>query len=220
MGPGEVAQAGGRVFRGDVALGRAEEFESDHELPDRRRAEERRQEVGVEVEPVVGQPVGRMLVDAHRVRERGFEEVLVSDGDGMEGVGEPLDVARLELIEPAEVSTGKDHRLEGPDRPERDDDDEGFVRVDGALGELLLQGGVAAEQTGSVGEREPFERGRLLAQLVRHARARPDLAVGMGVARTHHLAPVLEDLDRMERVPGGEFDELLTPHGDETRRLR
>ena len=43
------AQPGGGLLGGEVALGFGQELEADHELAHRRRAQERRVEVGVEL---------------------------------------------------------------------------------------------------------------------------------------------------------------------------
>src|SRR6185503_5649382 len=78
--PYYAAQAFGGALRGDVALRLAEQLEADHELTDRRRAQQRRIEVGVQVQFRMRLPVRRPLVHAHRVRELDAEEPVVAGG--------------------------------------------------------------------------------------------------------------------------------------------
>src|SRR6185312_9031847 len=57
-----AAQPGRRGFRGEIPLGRTQHLEPDHEFPDRRRAQERRVEMGVHLPLGVQRPVDRLLM--------------------------------------------------------------------------------------------------------------------------------------------------------------
>ena len=60
-----LAQARRRGFRGDVALGRTQHLEPDHEFLDRRGTQERRVEVGVHLPLGMDRAIGGLLVEAH-----------------------------------------------------------------------------------------------------------------------------------------------------------
>src|ERR1017187_6068214 len=85
---GEGAEAVGGGFSGEVALGRAEHLEADHEFADFGGAQQRRVEVGVEVHPLVCLAVGGALVEAQAIGEGDLEEIVVASGDGLEDGGE------------------------------------------------------------------------------------------------------------------------------------
>src|SRR5690242_9698347 len=55
-------------------------------------------------------------------------------------------------------------------------------------------------------------RPQLLVAFVWQSVVRPDLAVGVRVARPHHRTPVLEDLYGIDERQSSEFEVLLDPH--------
>src|ERR1017187_10013972 len=93
---GQGAEAGGGGFGGEVALGRAEHLEADHELADFGGAQQRRVEVRVEVHSLVRLAMGGALVEAQAIGERDLEEVVVAGGDGLKDVGKGGALGRRE----------------------------------------------------------------------------------------------------------------------------
>lgn len=91
--------------------------------------------------------VGRSLVQAHRIGERHFEQIIVTDSLLSEDIRQPNCFAGAEFVQRDEVASGKDHNLEWPCRPERKQRDEVFVLANDAFTRLLLEGQIVAQQT-------------------------------------------------------------------------
>ena len=113
------------------------------------------------------------------------------------------------------VLFGEEEEFEGPDGPEGDERDPGFVLGDDAVALRELEGQVGGEELlvvlGVVGELGGEFEGGLVGDVF----GGPDLAVGMGVAGAHHGAAVLEDLDVVDLGAGAEFGCLVGPHLDD-----
>src|SRR5690348_1532223 len=69
----ERAQLRSSGFRRDIALRHGEQLKADHELADRRRAQQRREEMDVHRE-MRRRSACWTLMDAHRIWERGVED--------------------------------------------------------------------------------------------------------------------------------------------------
>ena len=78
MALGKLTQPASGGFGRDVPLGRAEHFVAHHELAHVGRPQQRRTRVRVKMPMRVRRPVAGPLVKAHGVRERRFEQVVVS----------------------------------------------------------------------------------------------------------------------------------------------
>ncbi len=77
-----LAQTGCGVLRQNVALRHAQHLEADHELLYRRRSQQRRIEVSVEVLLLT-----RSLMKPHGVRKAGLKKVVVADRQLTENIG-------------------------------------------------------------------------------------------------------------------------------------
>src|SRR5208282_944403 len=84
--PSKVPESGGRRFRRDIPLWAGQHFVADHELTDRRRPQQRRIEVRVEMPFRVRLAIGRGLMKAHRIGERNLEEIVVARGELFEDI--------------------------------------------------------------------------------------------------------------------------------------
>src|SRR5277367_17737 len=72
------------------------------------------------------------LMEPHGVWEAGLEEIVVTRSRLLEDVSERALLALLEFGERANMPLCEDKRLEGPDSPPRDDDQEVLVLADDA----------------------------------------------------------------------------------------
>src|ERR1700730_3122443 len=66
----------GRVLRREIALRRSKELEADHDLANRRRSQQRRIEVRVEMDRLVRAASNGLLMKAHGVRKRRLEQIV------------------------------------------------------------------------------------------------------------------------------------------------
>lgn len=90
MGFAGFAEAERGRFGCEVALRSGEQFVADHELANNRRAQERREIVGVQVPGFVNLAVGRLLMEAHGIRECCFEQIVITNGDAAEDIAEEI----------------------------------------------------------------------------------------------------------------------------------
>ena len=67
---------------------------------------------------------------------------------------------------------------------------------------------------------EITKRSQFLLEFVRQSLVRPDLAMWMWIARAHHLAAILENLNGGDPVPGAKFEILVSPRVDHAPNLR
>jgi hypothetical protein len=74
------AQSLSGYLRRDITLRSAQEFETNHELSDACRSQQRREKMCVEVPLGMRQSVRGLLVKTHRIRKRRFEQVVVAYG--------------------------------------------------------------------------------------------------------------------------------------------
>ena len=155
--------------------------------------------------------VGGRLVQPGRVRERHAEEVVVAPREPPQHVGQPVALGAVELRQARHRPPAHDERLEGPHRPERHERDEGVVGDDDPLPTLELEAQVVLEQRASVTVVVGALRLPLAGRHERHGALRPDLAVGVRVARPHRLPLVLEDLDVRDVVARAELLVLRRP---------
>ena len=81
--------SGGR-FGSKVALRGGEKFVTYHELTNRGGTEERREIVRVKMPRFVRLAVGWPLVEAHRIGESRFEQIVVPDSDATQDVAEEI----------------------------------------------------------------------------------------------------------------------------------
>src|SRR5580693_10706506 len=89
---GRLAQTCGGIFRQNVALRHAQHLESDHELLYCRRPQKRRIKVRMEV-----LLSARSLMKPHGVRKAGLEEIVVTDGQLTQDIGQPSPLCSAEL---------------------------------------------------------------------------------------------------------------------------
>ena len=150
MGGGHGTEPFRRAFRGDVALGRGEHFESNHEFLHCGGAEERRVVVGVEAPMFMIAAVRGSLVEAHRVGEGSFEEVIEADGDLVDDVGESGLFRFAELGEVFYGAAREQHYFERPLRPAGDEGDSAFVFANDALAPVEFDGEVIGQHGGAV----------------------------------------------------------------------
>ena len=89
--------------------------------------------------------VGRLLMKAHSVRERGFEEVVVSRGDALEDVSQRVAAGIVVSGEVCYVISAAKQNFEWPNRPERNQNDEMLVFADNSLSHRALEFNVVAK---------------------------------------------------------------------------
>ena len=77
--------------------------------------------------------VGRLLMKAHGVWERGFEQVVVSRGDPLEYVSQRVAAGIVVSGEVCYVISAAKQNFEWPNRPKRNQNDEMLVFADNAL---------------------------------------------------------------------------------------
>ena len=155
--------------------------------------------------------VGRGLVDAHGIRKRSLENIVVAHTKPDHGVGQIGPLLRVHVEHGPQVDLGQDHGLKRPERPERHQGHKRVVLEDDALTEPQLGLQVGTEQTAPLVLQM---RGLTLAlggRVHGHGLCGPYLAVGMGVGASHDSAPVLENLDMADVVASAQVRELLAP---------
>src|SRR5216684_7417715 len=199
------------LFRQNIPLRHAKHLVSHHELAHRGRAEQRRKEVRMEMPLRMLFFVGRLLVEAYRVRETHSEQLVVAFREAVKNVRQTIALLRSRRIQAGQVPPRQDHRFERPHRPEWDQRDKVRIPHHQALLLLLLQCQVTAEQARTVALQmlalHPLFPGGNVGQ----ARARPDLAMGMRIARSHHRAAVFEDLHITDGRMGRQLPKLTAP---------
>ena len=89
--------------------------------------------------------IGRLLMKAHGVRERGFEEVVVARSDALEYVGQRVAAGIVESGEVYHVISATKQNFEWPNRPERNQNDEVLVFADNSLSHHALEFKVVAK---------------------------------------------------------------------------
>src|SRR5947207_14979350 len=92
-----------------------------------------------------------------------------------------------------------DHHLERINRPVRNEHYEMIVFDDNSLTAFAFNVRVIAQQTTSLFLLVFSLRPYLFRRFVGNAFACPDLAMRMRVARTHHLTPIFEDLNMIDK---------------------
>src|SRR6516164_6649290 len=109
------------------------------------------------------------------------------------------------------MTARQDYGLEGPHRPIGNQRQKVAVlhHVSGA--HILLQRKVIAKQTGAVGVAVGTLRLLLGLWDIRNACGRPDLAMGVRIAGTHHGTAIFENLDVLNVVKRTELLELPSP---------
>ena len=164
--------------------------------------------------------VGGSLVEAHRVWERCFEQVVVPRRQTLHEIGQRVFLRILHLIETAEVSSGHNQRLKRPYRPKRYDGQKASFWQTMRLpsDSSMLQ--ILAEQAARAMSPEITKRSQFLLEFVRQSLIRPDLAMWMWIARAHHLTAILEDLNGGDPVARAEFKILVSPGIDHPPNLR
>src|SRR5262245_47023364 len=115
----QPAQTFGRIFRSEVPLWRAQHLVSNHELRDRGRAQQWRTKVSVKVPLRMLLVVGGPLVEAHRVGERGLEQVVVERRQLLENSGKRIALRVVLMMHIADVSHDQQEGLERPRCPKR-----------------------------------------------------------------------------------------------------
>src|SRR5215469_6895327 len=89
--------------------------------------------------------VGRLLMKAHGVWKRGFEEVVVSRGDAPEYVSQGVAAGIVVSGEVCYVVSAAKQNFEWPNRPERNQNDEMLVFADNSLCHRALEFNVVAK---------------------------------------------------------------------------
>jgi hypothetical protein len=196
---GHGAQHRGCLLGCQVTLRFGQHLEADHELAHGGRTQQRWIEMGVQLPAVsVVTPVIRSIrgaMPAHRVRERGLEQVVVARGQALEGERQVGALGIGQVVEAAHREARQQQGLERPRSPVGHDGQPVF----GGDHDPLLGLGFAldhveqerAAMLGPVGALLPvFAR-----QQVGQEACRPYLPVRVGIGAPHRRALVLEDLD-------------------------
>ena len=145
-----LAQAGGGRFGGNIALRHAQQLKPDHKLAHRRRAQQRRVIMRVQVLGRVFLPIRRRLVKAHRIGEGDFKQVIVAGGHLAHDIRQPDTSAGVRSASEPACRCANQQDFERPDRPERDDCREMLVASHHPLAALPLGGNIVAQQAGAV----------------------------------------------------------------------
>src|ERR1700678_1424676 len=134
--------------------------------------------------------VGGTLVKSHGVGKRSCEQIVVARRDAMQDVRQRIASGLRKLLKRACVLFADEHRLEGPDRPERHDRGELVIFADDAVLLFLFDLQIFAQQTSSMLPLVRRERRLFLGRVVRQRGARPDLSVRVLIG-TRRTTPVL-----------------------------
>lgn len=134
------------------------------------------------------------LMEAHRIRERGLEEIVIPDRQTPEEVGKTLAFRFVESQETGNMTAAQDQGLERPHRPVWYQSNETLVFANNPLSPLQFEIQVGAKQAGAV-RSLVLAHGRLFARRkVWHFPVRPNLSVRVRIARAHLDAAILENL--------------------------
>lgn len=93
----------------------------------------------------MGRFVGRLLMKAHGIGKRCFEEVVISRGGALEYVGQRVAAGIVESGEVYYVISATKQNFEWPNRPERNQNDEVLVFADNSLSHHALEFKVVAK---------------------------------------------------------------------------
>lgn len=83
-------EAGSGGFGSEIALWGAEKFVADHELTNGGGAQQRRQIMGVQVPDFAGFAPYWGLMEAHGIRKRHFEQIVVTNGYAAKNVTQQI----------------------------------------------------------------------------------------------------------------------------------
>src|SRR5580692_6227844 len=139
MNVAQAPQMGRSALRGDIALGRSEHFVSHHEFLHGSRTQQRRKIVRVEMPLRMLLSVGRLLVEAHRVRKRRGEQIVVTYRQAAQYASQVIAFRFRELGHATDMAAAQNHRLERPYSPVRDQGHEAFIFRDDAYAVVPLE---------------------------------------------------------------------------------
>jgi len=158
----------------------------------------------------------RRLVKTHGVGQGALKEIVVSDGQAPQAIGQIPDSMLIQPAEPGNVGLGKHKSFVGPHRPEGHQDDVLGGFEDNPFPRPAFMFQIATEKAVSVSVQELALAAILLLHLVRECLRCPDLTVGMRITAAHHRPSVLEDLDIPDPRDGIQFDRLANPGGHDS----
>src|SRR5260370_34861441 len=92
MNLARIAEAICRRFRRQVSLRAAQKLVADHEFLNFGGAQERRKVVRVQVPLFVIAPIGGLLVESHGIRESGLKQIVITNGDAAQDIGEEIEL--------------------------------------------------------------------------------------------------------------------------------
>ncbi len=212
---GEIAEAGGGGFGGDVALRHGKQFVADHEFLHGGGAEKRRKVVRVEMPLGMRLGIGGRLMEAHGVWKGSFEEIVVADGDAAKNVGELRTLVERKIREGREMAAAEEHDFERPDGPVGDESDKSVILADDAGGVLEFELQIIAEQAFAVGGVIFALRGSFARGQVGNFTVGPDLAVRVRIAAADQLSTIFENFDVTDPGDGAELAMLGGPDVDD-----
>ena len=154
-----------------------------------------------------------LLMKAHRVRKARGEEIVVARGQLPEYVGQSRSLCAGEMIK------GRDQRFEGPDGPERHKSEEAVVLAHQPFLLIEFCFEVVAQQAGALLLAVAPLSLCLSCGFVGYVFRRPDLAVGMRIARAHHGAAIFKDLHVTGFILAAKLPGLLDPRLDDAFNL-
>src|SRR6266849_4525748 len=159
------------------------------------------------------------LMEAHGIRERDLEEIIVARADSLEDVGPTAPHRTVERDQVSRVALRDQKYLKGPNRPERDERQEGSVLAHNAALGLPFEFHVIAKETGTVLLCVGHLRILFSAGLVGNRLVGPNLAMWMRVAAPHDLATILKDLDIIDVGQRSKVGVLMRPDVDDCCNL-
>src|ERR1700722_7988006 len=200
-----------RRFRGDIALRSAQQFKADHELPDRRRTQQRWIKVSVQLPFWMRLPIARRGMQPHGIRKRSIEDPIVRRSDSLEDSGEVRTFGLRQRLKLSHMPPRQNHYFKRPHRPERNHSDKACIRRHHTFARPLLE-----REVGTQKHRVLLRKVRLLTREFRHnligdRLAGPDLTVRMRIACAHHRTTILEDLHVADVVARTQLNGLFDP---------
>src|SRR5215469_107256 len=137
----------------------------------------------------------------------------------MQHVGERARICSGELVHASQVAATAHQNLERPDGPERYQADESFIFENHSRLRCLLECNVIAQKAAATCFPIAVLGPKFFLRLSRNRCCRPDLAMRVRIARSHHATTVFEYLDVVDFLSGAEFTKLIDPDLDNAFNL-
>lgn len=203
----------------NVALRIRQHLIADHELLDRRRAQQWRVKVGVQLPMGIRLTIGWLPMPPHRIGETGLEKIVILDQQPLQDICQAVPFSLVKLRQAAHRTPRQQQRLEGPNRPIGHHHHPGAILDHNALARIQFCCQIIDQQRRAMlGE----VRGLVLVfQGGQHGHTVicPQLPMRMRIRCPHRRALVLKKLHVGDIRQRPQFIDLLGPHVDHPANL-